>query len=367
MNRIFLREWRKGFIADGSTLLVLTSILIVSGEQRQQELAVVLESSLFSMIVLSGFVTGARSFPSAFKDRDALLLRCLPIRRQRLWLAITSAHILAALTAIGFATAALAVTGVRWPSFLSGFTELTGGLLGALVLFLVSYYAGSVLSLLIRKSFVVYALGLPVTELALYQLQFLVRSACAIPTLEETLSSLRESSTPWVVVLLSVLPLAAGISAELFSNGELASVRHTIVNLLFATASSLAWLALALTFWLTPFLQKTLCGWPPLPPDAIQPPREILTGRGSASHAFGWASPDGLSLEVPEYSRIRPWLARTNIAGVDPRLAFERSVFDWIDVPPGRARLRESDPRGRLGGIPGHRLSLPIFSRAEIR
>jgi len=319
MRVLFLRELRKSLLANLSVLLVLASIYAVAGEESWQlETVVFFQVLFFPFVIALGFLVGERSFPSSFKERDLLLLSGLPIARYQLWLSIVSARLLATSVCLGLASGALALANlilfVSWPPT-PGFTRVS---YSSAVLFLISYFSGSVFSLLIRRTLVVYSLGLTATEIALFLLRTFVRCCVASPAAGIGLPRIEGFSRYWLFVLCSALALMALDSAYIFAQSELPSAKRRVKNLCVTTTPLLSWLAVLLALWFIPALTSTLSDWVPFAYQFLGLQIQPLSGRivRMSFEPLGLVSADGRYLIVPEYLRLRPWLSRISIVEV---------------------------------------------------
>src|SRR6185369_9502691 len=111
-------------------------------------------------LAIFGFTSGERCFSSEMKEHRMFFLASLPMPRNRVWLAIVSARLLAALISL------VAVVTIRW---ILPWAQKSQGMSSAAVdapplvwaYFLPLFSAGTCFSLLFRRPLVVLTVGFP--------------------------------------------------------------------------------------------------------------------------------------------------------------------------------------------------------------
>jgi len=245
---LFVRELRDALVVDLWSFVVLGSVLAAAGSMLQLGVLVLLERFLLPILVALGFAAGERCFPISFKERYLLFFSSLPLARYKLWLAIVSARLMAAVVSLGSVALVLALVKRRLGFTIPAFPAPQGGYAGAFMLFVVSFLAGGLLSLLARRTVLAYALGLPGIEIALFVLQAFVSLWVIRPSRLESFRT--ETITRyWLAVLFLSLIGGATTSAYLLAHLEASSKRRVwSYNVVLASLALYASALLAFSF-----------------------------------------------------------------------------------------------------------------------
>jgi len=108
---LFAREFRSALVPNLVTAGAILATLVVLERLyglrlgKAEDVRAFTDFALLIGLVLSGFISGERCFPSELKESRIFFLSSLPISRSWVWLVIVSARLLAALASLVLAVA----------------------------------------------------------------------------------------------------------------------------------------------------------------------------------------------------------------------------------------------------------------------
>jgi hypothetical protein len=202
-------------------------------------------------LVAFGFIAGERCFSSAMKEHRMLFLASLPIPRNRVWMAIVSARLLAALISL------VAVVAIRW---ILPWVQKSKGMSPVAIpvevffgpLYLPLFSAGTCFALLFRRPLVVLAVGGPLFGLVLVEL--LAASSYGIQRYAPSvLASPPRVLSGWhaIVFLSASLALLSilffSLSRWLFVRGEVGDLRRRTKNQILSGIALVAYITFILS------------------------------------------------------------------------------------------------------------------------
>lgn len=309
---LFAREFRSALLPNlvtvGAILATLILLERIYGLRlgKAEDIREFTDLALLVGLVVSGFISGERCFPSEMKESRMLFLSSLPISRSWTWLSIVSARLLAAVISIALGVA------LRRP-----FPELRDsrllrldiGLTVVLILFayVLFFSAGALLALLSRRTLFSYIAGFLVLGILLLEILLATCYPSVGPSLPEIwipplmfADSLRP--VRMVSVLSPLLILWLLLSWRFFIQGEIGNWRRRIRNQILFGLGTTVYLGLVILAASSPKLTSIGDTW------------RIIDSSG-----FGWqgkpygVSSDGRYLFVFEFLDRSPFMVRVSI------------------------------------------------------
>ncbi len=231
---LFAREFRSALVPNlvtvGAILVTLVAFERFYGLRlgKAEDVRVFIDIILLAGLVVSGFISGERCFPADFKESRIFFLSSLPLSRTWSWLIIVSARLFAALLSSGFAVV------LRHP--LLGNPEIEKFLWWAITLTLFFYglffSAGTLFSLLFRRTFISYVAGFILLGILIIETLFSSSYAAKWPTLEALVDipaiTFEDPLLPTFLIFLILLLLF--LSCRFFICGELGNLKRRIHN-----------------------------------------------------------------------------------------------------------------------------------------
>jgi hypothetical protein len=253
---LFLREFRSALVPNLVTVGAILATLVVLewffGRRlgKAEDVRDFIDVALLAGLVVSGFISGERCFPSELKESRMLFLSSLPIPRTWAWLMIVSARLLA-----GLASLALVIT-LRRPlpalQDSGNLLRLDVGLVAVLPVFayFLFFSAGSLFALLFRRTLFSYAVGLLVLGFLLIETVFSCSYITVSPTTLAGLANVPDPNPqPFILVFLVLFSLASLLlSLRFFANGEIADFKRRIRNQAIFAVTAVAYLSVVLFF-----------------------------------------------------------------------------------------------------------------------
>jgi|GEM_PF-1452246 len=333
---LFAREFRTALapnlVTVGAILGALVALEMIFGPQlgKAKDVHAVMDVGLLACLVVSGFISGERCFPTELKEFRMFFLGSLPISRSSAWLAIVSARLLAALVSLtlGFL--------LHQPLLI---LEESKNLLGldivlaaAMVLFayVLFFTAGSLFALLFRRTLFSYTAGFLFLGFLLIETLF----SSSYPTVLLQLAAL--AMVPKVVVDDSRLPLFLIaflsfllvswliLSWRFFVWSEFSNPKRQIRNqILFALTTTTY---LGFVFWVATM--------PRLASIPASPRIRYRIERSEAEAYYGYrellpsgVSPDGRYLFVFESWHSKPFMVQVSIVDTGSGRIIGRTVY----------------------------------------
>jgi hypothetical protein len=247
---LFAREFRTALVPNLVTVGAILGTLVVLAKLlgpklgKAEDLRVFTDVGLLACLVVSGFISGERCFPTELKESRLLFLSSLPISHSWIWLTIVSARLLAALASMAL------VFAIRQPRLIFEESKVLLQLdmgLGAAMLFLgyaLFFSVGALFALLFRRTLFSYAVGFPVLGLLLIETLFSCSYSIWLPNILLLSQSPRTFDgwrpPPFLMAFLSLLLVSLFLlSWRLFVRGEIGNPKRRIGNqILFAMAAA---------------------------------------------------------------------------------------------------------------------------------
>jgi hypothetical protein len=325
---LFAREFRSALVPNLATVGAILGTLMVlerlygSRLGKAEDIRAFSDAALLAGLILSGFISGERCFPTEMKESRSFFLSSLPISRTWVWLAIVSARLLAALTSLSLAIA------LRRPSLVlpdSRLLRLNVGLVAALIVFgyILFFATGTLFALLFRRTLFSYAVGFPALGILLTETLLSSSYLTAFPNLMFGSLGGISDSLPHVSVtifLSLLLVLMLLWSWRLFVRGEINNPKRRMSNQLLCGATAAVYLGFMFCVSASPSLASAGSFW--------------STGAGFFPQAHGIpysVSPDGRYLVVFETSIDRTFLFRVNILDTQTGHVTGRSVLKGVN------------------------------------
>ncbi len=310
---LFAREFRSALVPNLITVVAILATLAViewifGRSSKGEDLRDAIDVVLLAGLVVSGFISGERCFPSEVKESRMLFFASLPIPRSSAWLMIVSARLLAALVSL------VVVLTVRRPLLLllySGRMHRPDFVfLGGLLFFAYSllFSAGALFALLFRRALFSYVAGV----LVLGGLSFETALAASysrvfpqIPELSKSPLAIVDAPPPArLVALLSLLLIMALLLCRrFFVLGEINSLKRRGRNQILSAIGAVI------------FLGVVFCVESSTTPASVGSTWTINNFPTSqvGEPPFYGVSPDGRYLSVIEASEDRPFIRRVTI------------------------------------------------------
>jgi hypothetical protein len=316
---LFAREFRSALVPNLVTAGAILATLVVLEHLyslrlgKAEDIRHFTDFALLIGLVLSGFISGERCFPSELKESRIFFLSSLPISRSWVWLLIVSARLLAAVASLVL-TVALRRPQLA-PTDSGNLLRLDIGLvIAALVLsaYVLFFSTGGLFALLFRRTLFSYVAGFLVLGLLLIETLFSISYSMA-PTHPGVLSIipmffLGDAPPPprTAAFLSALMVLSVLLSWRFFIRGEIANPKRRIRNQLLFGIAATAYLGFVFCVESSPKLTSIGGTWKEID--------DYFVLRGGTSHGV---SPDGRYLFVLESLDRRPFIARVSI--VDTR------------------------------------------------
>jgi hypothetical protein len=310
---LFLREFRSALVPNLVTVGVILATLAVIewlfGRRlgKAEDVHDFIDVALLAGLVVSGFISGERCFPSEVKESRMLFFYSLPIPRTWAWLMIVSARLLAALTSL------ILIFAVRRPlqAILSGETlrRLDVVLVAALFLFayVLLFSAGALFALLFRRTLSSYVVGFVVLGILLIETALSASYSIALPQFADLsispIALFDSSRLPRIAALLSLLLVSSlFLSWRFFVRGEIGSPKRRIRNQILFGGFVTAFLGVVFCVESSTTLASVRSTW-----TSDFPMSQVGQGLPDG------VSPDGRYLSVLEGLQGRPFIRRITI------------------------------------------------------
>jgi len=320
---LFAREFRTALVPNlvtvGAILATLVSLERLFGPRlgRAEDICGVTDVGLLVFLVVSGFISGERSFSTELKESRILFLSSLPISRGWSWLTIVSARLLAGVASLALVIAIrrplLEDSRLHWPDI---------GMGAAVVLFgyILFFSAGTLFALLFRRTLFSYAAGFLFLGLLLSETLFsafysaMPLQLAVLGMVPEVLDSL---SLPLLLLAALCLSLLLGsslvLSCRFFVRGEIGNPKRRIRNQILCAMTATAYLGFVFSVAASPRLASLQGTWS----------RTTIINLALPSGV----SPDGRYLFVSESLGRRPFMTRVSIVATGSGLITSQSVY----------------------------------------
>jgi hypothetical protein len=337
LKRLFLREFRAGLGVYLAILLGLLAMFTAVSRKNELEVAAFLQWFTGPMFVVLGFGFGERCFPERFKEQHIVFLDAIPVTRRKLWATIVTARFLACspallpiLYVIRYSLRKFALTGEGVHVTI---LNTPGSWTSLLALFALSFIAGGAWSLLFRRSVFVYCIGLVITGLALYGVRIFVGYCAFDPAGRIGAIDLAVLSRDWLSVLCILLVVGTILSVWIFTRADFFSSRRCLANLVGA-AVILGTCSLGIiAFFVSLGIASIVSDWEPFPYQFGFGGYEFSLLEPAVGSFRGLVSAGGRQIVVPEYLKIRPWLARVSVVDTDSgSVIFHRNCQGLVHV-----------------------------------
>jgi hypothetical protein len=324
---LFAREFRSALVPNlvtvGAILATLVLLERLYGIRlgKAEDVRFFTDVALLIGLVVSGFISGERCFPSEVKESRMLFLSSLPIPRSWAWLMIVSGRLLAALASLGL------VFVIRRPlvTFLNSASpgEWDLSLVASRVLFAYLFFfsAGALFALLFRRTLFSYVVGFIIVGILLAETALSVAYSVGLPKLEDL-------STSYIVFFAgpSLLRIAAPLSlflamslclsCQFFVRGEIASPKRRIRNQMLLGVLTTAFLGFVFCVESSTTLASVRSTWTRAIP--MSQVGQVLLDR---------VSQDGRYLSVVEVLQGRPFIRRITMIETGSGHVVGRSVY----------------------------------------
>jgi len=328
---LFAREFRTALVANLVTVGAILATLVVLEKLlgpklgKAEDLRVFTDVGLLACLVVSGFISGERCFPTELKESRMFFLSSLPISRSWVWLTLVSARLLAALVSMAL------VFAIRQPWLIFEESKVLLQLdmgLGAAMVFLgyaLFFSVGALFALLFRRTLFSYAAGFPILGLLLIETLFSCSYSIWLPNLSWLVQSPRTFDgwrpPPFLMAFLSLLLiLSLLLSWRLFVRGEIGNPRRRIKNQILFAGTAAAYLGFVFCVTASTRLASLGRSWGSLHARSVD---------GRQSFPYG-VSPDGRYLFVFESLQGRPFMVRVSIVDIGSGRITGQSVYGGI-------------------------------------
>ncbi|HEY0554801.1 MAG TPA: hypothetical protein VGG20_11085 [Thermoanaerobaculia bacterium] len=329
---LFAREFRSALVPNLITVGVILATLAVIERLfglrlgKAEDVRVFTDAALLIGLVVSGFISGERCFPSEVKESRMLFLSSLPIPRSWAWLIIVSARLLAALASL------IAVFLVRRPllTFLpSGhLSGLDLGLDAALLLFAYVFFfsAGNLFALLFRRPLFSYLAGFLILVFLLGETSASVAYSMIEPYLVELATSpfrlLDSSPVPRIAAFLGILFVSSiFLSCRLFVRGEVGSLKRRIENQVLFGVTATAFLGFVFCAESSTTFASVWGTWT----------NDLPASQAGQGLIYG-ISPNGKYLSVLEALKSRPFIRRMTIIDTGSGHVLGRHIYAGLSL-----------------------------------